>query len=128
MADIVNAYLIKNDIGLSRTPDKSRLVPSDYGKCPSYLDPSTRPDYGRTDKVPYTSAELRSFLVNPVNEVYSVATSLSNGSTITVSFGTDRGAVNIPGMGFKDIYNQMAPGHMRIQQKPDYAYFNVERR
>jgi hypothetical protein len=47
----------------------------------------------------------------------------------STSFDTDsRGIIDIPGMGFKDIYNQMAPGHMRIQQQAHYGYFNVERR
>jgi len=122
MVDLLNAYFIKNDIGLKSTPDKSRLLPSDFGKCPGRLD------YGNTSKVPYTSAQLKSFLTNPVNSVTSVSTSLSGGSTTTVSFGTDRGTVSISGFAFKDIYNQMAPGHLRIQQQSSYAYFNVERR
>jgi hypothetical protein len=122
MVDLLNAYFIKNDIGLKSTPDKSRLLPSDFGKCPGRLD------YGNTSKVPYTSTQLKSFLISPVNSVTSVSTSLSNGSTSTVSFGTDRGTVSISGFAFKDIYNQMAPGHLRIQQQSSYAYFNVERR
>ena len=121
IADLINAYFIKNDIGLSKTPDKSRLLPSDYSQCPGRLD------YGRFDKVPYSSAELRSLLSNPINAVYGVTTALSNGSTTNVSFNTDKGVINIPGFGFKDIYNQMAPGHMRIQQQSSYAYFNVEK-
>jgi peptidoglycan hydrolase CwlO-like protein len=122
MVDLLNAYFIKNDIGLKSTPDKSRLLPSDFGKCPGRLD------YGNTSKVPYTSVQLKSFLKSPVNSVTSVSTSLSNGSTSTVSFGTDRGTVSISGFAFKDIYNQMAPGHLRIQQQSTYAYFNVEKR
>ncbi len=122
MVDLINAYYIKNSIGLKSTPDKSRLLPADYGLCPGRLD------YGRTDKVPYTSSELKSFLSSPVNVIHSVSTSLSNGSTNSVSFSTDRGFVTINGFAFKDIYNQMAPGHMRIQQQSSYAYFNVEKR
>ena len=80
MVDLINAYYIKNSIGLKSTPDKSRLLPADYGLCPGRLD------YGRTDKTPYTSSQLKSFLSNPVNAVYSVSTSLSNGSTSSVSF------------------------------------------
>jgi peptidoglycan hydrolase CwlO-like protein len=121
MADMLNAYLIKNDIGLRVTPDKSRLLPSDYGKCPGRLD------YGRVDKIPYSSAEMKNLLTSPINAVYSVSTALSNGSTTNVSFSTDRGVINIAGFAFKDIYNQMAPGHMRIQQQSSYAYFNVEK-
>ncbi len=122
MVDVLNAYLIKNDIGIKKSADKSRLLPSDYGRCPGRLD------YGRYDKTPYTSSELKSFLVSPVNTIFSVSTSLSGGLTASVSFGTDRGSVNISGMLFKDIYNQMAPGHMRIQQQSHYWYFNVEKK
>ncbi len=122
MVDIVNAYLIKNDIGVTGTPDKSRLLPSDYGLCPGRLD------YGRVDKTPYTSSQLKSFLKSPVNSITAVSTALSNGSTTNVSFTTDRGVVEVSGMSFKDIYNQMAPGHMRIQQQSTYGYFNVEKR
>jgi hypothetical protein len=122
MVDLVNAYLIKNDIGVTGSPDKSRLLPSDYGKCPGRLD------YGRADKTPYTSAQLKSFLKSPVNSITAVATALSNGNTTNVSFTTDRGVIDVSGMFFKDIYNQMAPGHMRIQQQSTYGYFNVEKR
>jgi hypothetical protein len=123
MVDLVNAYLIKNDIGIKGTPDKSRLLPSDYGKCPGRLD------YGRADKIPYTSSQLKSFLKSPVNSITTVTTALSNGNTTNVSFTVDNGRIiDVPGMLFKDIYNQMAPGHMRIQQQSHYGYFNVEKR
>ncbi len=120
MAIMLNAYLIKNDIGLKRTPDKSRLLPSDYGSCPGRLD------YGRNDKTPYTLAEMQSLLANPVTSVSSVSTALADGKTISVTFETNRGSISITGLNFKNIYNQMAPGHMRIQQQSSYAYFNVE--
>ena len=123
MVDLVNAYLIKNDIGVTGTPDKSRLLPSDYGKCPGRLD------YGRTDKTPYTSAQLKKFLRTPVNNILTIGASFSEGNTSFVHVGTDsRGTIDISGMLFKDIYNQMAPGHMRIQQQSHYGYFNVEKR
>lgn len=122
MTLLLNAYLIKNDIGLRVTPDKSRLLPSDYGQCPGRLD------YGRADKTPYSLAEAQSLLSSPVTAVNSVTTSLYNGSTTNVTFYTNRGPINMSGFAFKDIYNQMAPGHMRIQQQSSYAYFNVEKR
>ena len=122
MVNMINSYLIKNGIGLKKTPDLSRLLPSDYGLCPGRLD------YGRTDKDPYTSSELKSLLISPVNTVYSVSMSLSNGNTTDATFHTDVGAKSITGMGFKNIYNQTAPGHMRIQQQPDYSYFNIEKK
>lgn len=122
MMIMVNGYLVKNDIGLRSTPDKSRLLPSDYGVCPG------RVDYGRADKVPYSLQELQSFLSSPVTSISSVQTTLVNGSTTQVHFYTNRGIVTIPGFGFKDIYNQLAPGHMRIQQQSSYAYFNIEKK
>jgi peptidoglycan hydrolase CwlO-like protein len=123
MVDIVNAYLIKNDKGIKGNPDLSRLLPSDFGLCPGRLD------YGNTTKTPYSSSELKSFLSNPVNSISRVRTALSDGNTTNVAFDTDsRGTIDIPGMKFKDIYNQMAPGHMRIQQQAHYAYFNVEKK
>jgi hypothetical protein len=122
MVDIVNAYLIKNNLGVKNNPDLSRLLPSDYGKCPGRLD------YLRTDKTPYTSAQLKSFLQTPVNSVLSIGASFSAGNTSFVHVGTDsRGTIDISGMLFKDIYNQMAPGHMRIQQHSHYWFFNVEK-
>ena len=123
MLTIVNAYFVKNDIGVVGNPDKSRLLPSDYGRCPG-----RDTDYGRRDKTPYTLDEIKSFLSSPINVIHSVTTSLAEGSTVTVNFYTDRGNVSISGMGFKDIYNQIAPGHMRIQQQSNYAYFNVEKK
>jgi hypothetical protein len=122
MTDIINAYLIKRGQGVRNNPDLSRLLPSDYGKCPGRLD------YGRADKTPYASAQLKSFLQTPVNSVLSIGASFSAGNTSFVHVGTDsRGTIEISGMLFKDIYNQMAPGHMRIQQQPHYWFFNVEK-
>lgn len=122
MAIMLNAYLIKNDIGLRSTPDKSRLLPSDYGICPGRLD------YGRADKIPYSLTEMQNLLSSPVTVVYSVSTGLSNGSTTSVLFSTNRGNIQMSGFAFKDIYNQMAPGHMRIQQQSSYAFFNIEKK
>jgi len=128
MLIILNAYYVKKGEGLLRTPDLSRLLPSDYGKCPSYVRPYARPDYGRTDKVPYSLTELLGLLSNPVTSISSVYASFANGQTTNVYFQTNRGLISISGMEFKNIYNQMAPGHMRIQQQSSYAFFNVEKK
>ncbi len=123
MIDILNAYLIKYGKGVKGNPDLSRLLPSDFGKCPY------RVDYGNITKSPYSSSELESFLYNPVKSISFVKTDLSEGKTTYVHFyGTERGTISIPGNEFKDIYNQMAPGHMRIQQQSHYWYFNVEKK
>jgi len=119
---LVNGYLIKNDIGLARSADKSRLLPHDYGKC------SGRLDYGRNDKSPYTLSQMQDLLANPVRSISSVNVAFGNGKTDSVVFYTNRGIVTISGAGFKDIYNQMAPGHMRIQQQPTHVFFNIEKR
>lgn len=122
MAIMINAYLVKNSIGLKATPDKSRILPSDYGNCAGRLD------YGRDDKMPYTLNDYKSLLGSPVSTVYSANTVLSNGSTTSVVFNTDAGIISMTGFQFKDIYNQIAPGHMRIQQQSSYAYFNIEKK
>lgn len=119
---LVNGYLIKNDIGLARTPDKTRLLPHDYGKCLGRLD------YGRVDKAPYSLTEMQGVLSNPVRSISNVNVAFGNGTTSNVVFYTNRGIVTISGAGFKDIYNQMAPGHMRIQQQSSHIFFNVEKR
>ena len=122
MVDLINSYKIKNGIGVKGSPDLSRLLPADYGLCPDRLD------YGRTDKDPYTSGELKSFLISPVQSIYSVSTSLSNGLTNSVTFYTNAGNISMTGLQFKNIYNQIAPGHMRIQQQSFYAFFNIEKK
>lgn len=128
---LVNGYLIKNDIGLKRTPDKSRLLPSDFEKCPGrldYPDPKAKPPRLPTGKIPYSLAEMQSLLSNPVRSISNVNVAFGNGTTNTVVFYTNRGIVTISGERFKDIYNQMAPGHMRIQQQSSHVFFNVEKR
>ena len=119
---LVNGYLIKNDIGLAKTADKTRLLPHDYGRCRGRLD------YGRVDKTPYSLAEMQSLLSNPVRSISNVNVAFGNGTTNTVVFYTNRGIVTISGERFKDIYNQMAPGHMRIQQQSSHVFFNVEKK
>ncbi|MDD2578227.1 MAG: SpoIID/LytB domain-containing protein [Candidatus Dojkabacteria bacterium] len=126
MMIIINAYLVQKGEGLRATPDLSRLLPSDYGKCQGG---ARNQDYGRTDKVPYSLAELQGLLLNPVRSFSApyVGVAFGNGITNNVVFYTNRGVLSIPGSSFKSIYNQMAPGHMRIQQQSHYAFFNVER-
>ncbi len=118
---LVNGYLIKNDIGLARTPNKARLLPHDFGRCVERLD------YGRTDLTPYSLSEMQSLLSNPVRSISNVNVAFGNGTTNSVVFYTNRGIVSIPGAGFKDIYNQMAPGHMHIPQS-SFVFINIEKR
>ncbi|MBP5204083.1 hypothetical protein J6Z48_00335 [bacterium] len=119
MAVILDAYLAKNGSNLISSVDYSRLLPSDFGKCPM------RADYGNTSKKPYTLADYKLILANPVTQINSVRTLLADGNTTSVVFSTNIGEISMSGVDFKNIYNQMAPGHMRIQQA-SYAYFNVE--
>lgn len=126
MMIIINAYLVQKGEGLRATPDLSRLLPSDYGKCQGG---ARNQDYERTDKVPYSLVELQGLLLNPVKSFSPpyVGVAFGNGITDNVVFYTNRGVLRIPGSSFKSIYNQMAPGHMRIQQQSHYAFFNIER-
>lgn len=125
MLIILNAYYVKKGEGLRMTPDLSRLLPSDYGRCPGG---ARQDDFGRTDKVPYSLSELQGLLSNPVTSISSVYASFANGQTTNVYFQTNRGLISMSGFAFKDIYNQMAPGHMRIQQQSSYAFFNIEKK
>lgn len=118
---LVNGYLIKNGIGLARTPDKSRLLPHDFGRCVGRLD------YGNTTKTPYSLSEMQSLLSNPVRSISNVNVAFGNGTTTDIFFYTNRGIVTISGAGFKDIYNQMAPGHMHIPQS-SFVFINVEKK
>lgn len=122
MSIILNAYLVQKGSGLKVSADLSRLLPSDYGMC------SGRTDYGRSDKSPYSLSDYQSLLSNAVSSIYSVNVSFLNGNTTSVVFSTNAGTITMTGMQFKDIYNQMAPGHMRIQQQSSYAYFNIEKK
>lgn len=99
MADILNAYLrwtqVKSD---------PRIVAVDTTTC------------WKEAANPYSMAELKSVVANPISNVYSAFVANSNGTTTSILFRTDRGDISISGTDFKFIYNTRAPGFMRIPQ------------
>jgi len=71
---------------------------------------------------PYSVSELRS--IGGYSSVSSVSVIYSNsGFTQTVSFGTDKGSVNISGEEFKKAFNLRAPGYIGLKS----SLFNVEK-
>ncbi len=114
MADLVNAYLLWTDKG---KPDSDpRIVSIDVSKC-----------WGQAAN-PYSMAELRDSISNPVRTITNVVSSNSNGTTGTLTFNTvERGLVSIKGDDFKKIYNMRAPSYLRIPQW-NFVHINVEKK
>lgn len=111
MADILNAYLLW--IGNGKTQSDPRIVSVDVGKC-----------WGQSAN-PYSMTELRSMVSNPVTVVYSAVTSNSQGTTGSITFYTNRGAISILGADFKAIYNMRAPSYLSIPQN-NFTNINIE--
>ncbi|MFH1863705.1 MAG: hypothetical protein ABIJ85_02195, partial [bacterium] len=71
---------------------------------------------------PYSVSELKS--IGGYSSVSSVSVVYANsGSTQTVSFGTDKGSVNISGEEFKKAFNLRAPGYIGLKS----SLFNIEK-
>ena len=102
MADILNAWKVVYQGG----GDVSRVSP--VGSC-----------WGGN---PYSVSELKSIggysSVNSASVIYA-----NSGSTQTVSFGTDKGSVNISGEEFKKAFNLRAPGYIGLKS----SLFNIEK-
>lgn len=119
MTDILNAYLVVKGIDLKGTVNTSKILPTTIKTCP--ID-------GFSGN-PYSITELRNLLNNPVVSISGnpVVTNDSKGNTTRVSFVTNRGALNISGSDFKQIYNMRAPGLLSIPQN-NYVFINVVRK
>lgn len=116
MADILNAYLLRQDSG---SADMNRIVPVTIRSC----------SIGGQSGDPYSMSELRSLLDNPVTDISGKPSVKHTGSasTSSISFSTNRGTVSMSGAEFKEIFNTRAPGYLRIPQS-GFAFFNVERK
>ncbi len=102
MADVLNAWKVIYQGG----GDISRVSP--VGSC-----------WGGN---PYSVSELKS--IGGYSSVSSVSVIYSNsGSTQTVSFGTDKGGVNISGEELKKAFNLRAPGYIGLKS----SLFNIEK-
>ena len=113
MADILNAWLVQGKDGV----DGGRIIPV------------TTSCWGGN---PYSMGELRDLASSraggAVTSVSSVSVVYSDGgSTASVSFGTNRGTITLPGTGessFKTIFNLRAPGYISIRS----PLYNVEQK
>lgn len=103
VADILNAWKVLTSGG----GDASRVSPIDTS-C-----------WGGN---PYSMSELAGIggytSVSSVSVVYS-----NNGSTQSISFGTNKGSVNMTGEDFKKAFNLRAPGYIGLKS----SLFNVEK-
>jgi predicted nucleic acid-binding Zn-ribbon protein len=116
MADILNAWLVLKQ-GEGSGIDTGRILPVTINQCP----------IGGQVGDPYSMAELRSKLSNPVLDITEEPSVSHDGSgnTTTVVFHTNRGALSIPGYQFKEVFNGRAPGYLSIPQS-GFAFFNIE--
>lgn len=102
MADVLNAWKVIYQGG----GDVSRVSP--VGSC-----------WGGN---PYSVSELKS--IGGYSSVSSTSVIYSNsGFTQTLSFGTDKGGVNISGEEFKKAFNLRAPGYIGLKS----SLFNIEK-
>lgn len=103
MADIVNAWSVLTKGG----GDVNRIVPTDTSCWKGN---------------PYSISDLAN--IGGYTSVSSVSVVYSNsGSTQTVTFGTNKGSIAIPGEELKKAFNLRAPGYVGIKS----TLFNVEK-
>jgi hypothetical protein len=117
MSDIINSYMLWKRIDLKGDRDFSRVLPLTYNSCP----PS------RSGGNPYSMAEVRNLINNPVTSISMVYVTSSNGTSNSVVFHTNRGVMSLTGNDFKYIYNLRAPGYLRIPQN-GFVHINIERK
>ena len=60
---------------------------------------------------------------SPISVAISSVIYNNNGSTQSVSFGTNKGSVNMTGEEFKKAFNLRAPGYIGIKS----SLFNIEK-
>lgn len=109
MSDIVNAY----QVWVANGRSDGRIVPV-YDGCHSSGNP-------------YSYSELRNLAAKPVSSISAVVTSNSNGSTGSITFYTNSGAITMGASDFKTIYNMRAPGHLHIPQN-GFVHINIEKK
>ncbi len=112
-SDIINAWIVryKETGGV----DQGRILPVTIGGCA----------IGGQGGDPYSMSELRDR--GGVSNVSSVSVSHNDrGQTTNVRVETNKGAFDIPGAQFKEMYNLRAPGYLRIPQS-GFAFFNIEK-
>lgn len=116
MADLLNAYKY-----LLKVESDDRLISVDFPICFKNVCVGGICGYNSN---PYSVAELRSLIPNPVTSISKVVTLNSGGSTSKIIFYTDVGVLEVPAGDFKKVFSLRAPGHYSIPQK-DFAHFNI---
>jgi hypothetical protein len=111
MADLINAY--KYWTQNSSADSDSRLVAIDVGTC-----------WGQAAN-PYSMAELKAKVSNPVTSVSNVYVTNSNGTTTGITFVTNVGNISVDPTSFKKIYSLRAPGFLSIPQS-SFTNINIE--
>ncbi len=116
MADILNAWLLRKE---PNGADTDRILPVTINSCA----------VGGSGGNPYSMAELRSKVNNPVTSISGKpsVTHNNSGTTTQVTFQTNRGPVTLSGAEFKETFNTRAPGYISIPQS-GFAFFNIERK
>jgi len=114
-ADILNAWLVrKNGSG----DDASRVLPVTINSCA----------IAGASGNPYSITEMRdraNSLGGAFTNVSSVSVTYNSGGyTDSVTFGTNKGSVNISGSEFKEAFNLRAPGYISIRS----PLFNIEKK
>lgn len=111
MADILNSYMLWKQIDLKGSVDMSRIYPI-HDACHSSGNP-------------YSYTEVKNLIKNPVTSISYAIASSSNGTTNSITFGTNRGVMIVNGNDFKYIYNLRAPGYLRIPQN-NFVFINIQ--
>jgi len=116
MADILNAYLLRQDPGGA---DMDRLLPTTIGSC----------SIGGQSGNPYSMSDLRGLVNNPVTSISGspLISHNDSGTTTLVKFSTNRGDISMSGSEFKEIFNTRAPGYISVPQS-GFSFFNIERK
>jgi hypothetical protein len=69
---------------------------------------------------------LRNLAAKPVTSISTVIASNSNGSTSSITFYTNAGAITMGANDFKTVFNMRAPGHLHIPQN-GFVHINIEK-
>jgi len=106
LADILNArYVLDGNGG-----DISRIWPIDVRSC-----------WGKNEN-PYSQEDLKN--IGGFNSVSSVSVIYNNdGSTQSVTLGTNKGTISMTGTKFKEAFNSRAPGNIGVKS----GLFNIEK-
>jgi len=113
MADILNAY--KYWTSSSSAEFDERFISVDFGAC------------FNKNVNPYSMAEMRSLVSNPVTSISAVYVTNSGGSTQSMTFVTNAGNINIDPYSFKKVFSLRAPGYYSIPQN-GFQHFNIVKR